>query len=142
MAFLIKEELKTVAPLAIIDKIINSDNDIVSNIIDESISLMKGYMSRHYDVEAIFSKQGNERHKATLKRLKDICIYEIYESHTREQNATAARRYNEALDLLEKLNTGEFSDKTLPPKPPATPENTGLSGEIRFGGNKRYTSVY
>ena len=140
--FLEKEELKTVAVEEIVNKIIGGDNDIVTNIVNESIALMKGYMSRFYDVEKIFSREGDERHLATLKRLKDIVIYEIYERHTRSQNAVAARRYNEAMDWLEKLSTGELGDKTLPPAQTTDPESGGQSGESRFGGNKKYESTY
>jgi hypothetical protein len=138
--FLEKDELKTVAVEEIIHKIIGGDDEIVTNIVAESIALMKGYMSRFYDVEEIFNKQGTERHLATLKRLKDIVIYEIYERHTRNQNAVAARRYNEAMDWLEKLSTGELGDKTLPPIKPVEP--VGQTGESRFGGNQQYTSIY
>ena len=140
--FLTKEELKTVAQIPIIDKIINEDNDIVDNIIAESISLMKGYLSRYYDVETIFSQIGENRHLATLKRLKDIVIYEIYERHTRDQNLVALRRYQEAMDWLEKLNKGEFSDNTLPGIPENKDDITGTTGNTRFGGNTRYSSKY
>ncbi|MCL2290838.1 MAG: DUF1320 domain-containing protein [Bacteroidetes bacterium] len=138
--FLQKEELKTVSTEEIINKIIGGDDDIVTNIINESIALMKGYMSRFYDVEEIFSREGAERHLATLKRLKDIVIYEIYERHTRNQNAVAARRYNEAMNWLEKLSTGELGDKTLPPVKKIEP--ISQSGESRFGGNRKYESIY
>lgn len=146
MAFLDKEELKTVADIEIVNKITNLDDDIVIEIIEESIDKMKGYLSRFYDAELIFSKEGNDRKKSVLKRLKDIVIYEIYERHTREINAVAARRYAEVMDWLEKINTGEQGDSTLPPKPDETDGdgngNNGTSGDTRFGGNKRYDSVY
>jgi hypothetical protein len=139
--FLRKEELKTVSTEEIIHKIIGGDNEIVINIINESIALMKGYMSRFYDVEEIFSQRGNKRHLATLKRLKDIVIYEIYERHTRTQNAVAARRYSEAMMWLEKLSTGELGDKTLPPAIKEA-DITGQTGESRFGSNIKYRSDY
>lgn len=140
--FLEKSELGTVATLSIISKITGDDDAIVNDIIEESISLMKGYLSRYYDAETIFSAEGNNRHKAALKRLKDIVIYEIYERHTREQNAVAARRYNEAMAWLEKLNTGEHSDKTLPQAPVIPDVEPGTSGDTRFGGNPQYSSTY
>jgi len=138
--FLQRHELKTVSTEEIIHKIIGGDVDIVTSIIQESIALMKGYMSRFYDVEEIFSQKGNKRHLATLKRLKDIVIYEIYERHTRNTNAVAARRYNEAMMWLEKLSTGELGDKTLPPVKPVEP--ISQNGESRFGGNQKYQSIY
>lgn len=140
MAFLTKEELKTVAQVSLIDKITNLDDGIITDIINESISLMKGYISRFYDAETIFSKTGSERNLAVLKRLKDIVIYEIYERHTRDQNAVAMRRYSEAMNWLEKINTGEQGDKTLPSKPDDS-DNPG-SMDIRFGGKTKYESSY
>ncbi len=143
MAFLTKEELKTVATIQIIDKLTAEDDTIVDEIIAENISLMKGYLSRYYDVEKLFSQIGSDRHKYTLKVLKDISIYEIYERHTREQNLVAARRYQEAMNWLEKLNTGEFSDHTLPPAPDDNNVGaSGTSGGVRFGGNTKYGSIY
>jgi len=140
--FLSLAELKTVSTMPIIDKLIGFDDDIAEIIIEESISVMQGYMSRFYNVEDIFSKEGDKRHLATLKRLKDIVIYEIYERHTRTQNAVAARRYNEAMLWLEKLSTGELGDKTLPPVKKDDDGTTGQTGESRFGGNTKYTSIY
>jgi hypothetical protein len=141
MVFLSKEELKTVAQIPAIDKIINFDNLIVIDIIDESISLMKSYLGKYYDVELIFSKEGSERNSTILKYLKDIVIYEIYIRHTKEQNEVALIRYNNALNYLENLNTGKFQDSTLPI---LTSEDSidGNSGDIRFGGNFKYTSKY
>jgi len=141
MSFLNKEELKTVSTISVIDKITGPNFDVVDDIVQESINLMKGYLSRYYDAEAIFSARGNDRHRTVLKRLKDIVIYELYERHTREQNAVAARRFNEAMKWLEELNSGELADKTLPPIPP-TDDPAGTSGEMRFGGNKQYPSIY
>jgi len=43
---------------------------------------------------------------------------------------------------LEKLATGEFYDNTLPPVKKDDDGTTGQTGESRFGGNKKYTSIY
>lgn len=144
MAFLEKAELKTVSNIPIIDKIIAMDDEIVSDIIEESIAVMKSDLSRFYDAEAIFKTEGNDRHKNVLKKLKDIVIYEIYERHTRETNGVAERRYKEAMYWLEKLNTGEKGDGTLPTKPdePDENNNTGTTGDTRYGGGKKYGSIY
>ena len=142
MAFLTKEELKTVADINIINKITDLDDEIVNDIIEESIDKMQSYLSRYYDADTIFETTGAGRKKSIVKRLKDIVIYEIYERHTREQNAVAGRRYAEAMDWLEKINTGELGDKTLPAKPDDKDESTGTSGDTRFGGNTKYGSKY
>lgn len=140
MAFITKEELNTVGQIKLIDKIINETDTIAEVIIDESISIMKSYLSRFYDVEAIFSKTGEERNKTILKRLKDIVIYEIYNRNPTNLTESVDKKYNEAMDWLEKLNTGEHGDKTLPSIP--KDEEIGRSGEIRFSSNQKYSSIY
>ncbi|MGE4542239.1 MAG: phage protein Gp36 family protein [Bacteroidales bacterium] len=142
MAFLTKDELKTVSDIEIVDIITNLDDTIVAEIIAESIDKMKGFMSRFYDIESIFDQQGDDRKKSVVKRLKDIVIYEIYERHTRSTNDVAARRYAEAMDWLEKVYTGELGDRTLPPKPPVETDGQGSTGDIRFGGSIKYDSAY
>ncbi len=141
MPFLIKDELKTVATSQTIDNLTANDDTIITDIIDESVSLMKGKLSKYYDVDAIFNATGATRHKTILKYLKDIAIYEIYERHTREQNLVTKRRRDEAMEELEKLNTGENYDRTLPAR--ITQQDTATeSDDIRFGGNQRYNSAY
>jgi len=142
MAFLTKDELKTVSTSELINKITAYDDSIVNAIIDESIGLMCSYLSKYYDTDAIFSATGNARHKTVLKKLKDIVIFEIYERHTREINQAAKRRFDEAMLWLEKLNTGEFADRTLPPIT-ETSEETETPADILFGNrNDRYSSNY
>ena len=142
-AFLAKEELKTVADINLVNKITALDNTIVEEIILESIDTMKGYLSKYYDIETTFTATGDARHKVVVKFLKYITIYEIYERHTREQNAVAARRFAEAMDWLEKLNKGEYFDRTIPviPKDTAVVQD-GTTGENRYGGNTKYDSNY
>jgi len=142
MAFLTKEELNTVGDLNLIDLLTDVNDDIVTDIIDESIDKMKGYLSRFYDIDTIFNATGDARKKSIVKRLKDIVIYEIYERHTRETNAVAGRRYAEAIDWLEKSYTGELGDRTLPPKVVEPKESEGTAGDFRFGGDVQYQSNF
>ncbi len=142
MAFLTKEELKTVTDINLINIITKLDDTIVTDIIEESIDKMKGFLSRFYDIDQIFDAQGEARKKSVIKRLKDIVIYEVYERHTRETNAVAARRYIETMEWLEKSYTGELGDRTLPPRPEEPDDTTGQTGDTRFGGNRRYNSAY
>ena len=142
MAFLTKAELKTVADINLIGILTDLDDTIITDIIDESIDKMKGYLSRYYDIDVIFNAEGTTRKKSIVKRLKDIVIYELYERHTRDTNAVAARRYAETIDWLEKSYTGELGDRTLPPKPSEITDTEGTTGDVRFGGNTRYNSAY
>ena len=142
MAFLTKEELNTVGDLNLIDILTGLNETIITDIIDESIDKMKGYLSRYYDIDVIFNAIGVDRKKSIIKRLKDIVIYEIYERHTRDTNAVAERRYVETMDWLEKSYTGELGDRTLPEKPTVPTDLEGTTGENRYGGRTKYDSAY
>jgi phage gp36-like protein len=141
--FLSQNELKTVADKAIIVLITDMDEEIVDQVIAESIDLMSSYLSRYYDVQNIFNKQGAARNLTVLKYLKDIVIYEVYMRHTRQINEAAQKRYNEAMNFLEKLNTGDFFISTLPSIPgEITSPNNQEEQQTRFGSNSPYQTMY
>jgi phage gp36-like protein len=141
--FLSQNELKTVADKAIIVLITDMDEEIVDQVIAESIDLMSSYLSRYYDVQNIFNKQGVARNLTVLKYLKDIVIYEVYMRHTRQINEAAQKRYNEAMNFLEKLNTGDFFISTLPSIPgEITSPNNQEEQQTRFGSNSPYQTMY
>jgi phage gp36-like protein len=78
-----------------------------------------------------------------LKYLKDIVIYEVYMRHTRQINEAAQKRYNEAMNFLEKLNTGDFFISTLPSIPgEITSPNNQEEQQTRFGSNSPYQTMY
>ena len=99
--FLSKEELKTVATDEIINKIINNDDSIVTDIIAESIDVVSTYLYQYYDTENIFSRVAAARNLTVLKHLKGIVIHEIYTRRTKMLNEVAKLRYDEALLWLE-----------------------------------------
>ncbi|AMA48978.1 phage protein Gp36 family protein [Flavobacterium covae] len=142
--FLAKEELKTVATEEIINKIINNDGTIVTNIIDESIDLMSGYLYQYYNTEAIFSAVDEARNLTVLKHLKGIVIHEIYTRRTKIFNEVAKTRYDEAMLWLEKVSEG----KIKPPLPirindtdgDGTPDTPATF--MKLGGRKNYTNHF
>jgi len=138
--FLEQTELKTVGVPEVIEKVINNDSDIVTQIIAESIDIMKGYLSPHFDVEAIFNATGNDRSLVVLKYLKDIVIYEIYIRKTHDINEVAEKRYNEAMLWLEKVAKGIIQPAGLP-LPESDTDSTG-DGFIKFGSQTKYSSNF
>lgn len=143
MSFLTKAELKTVADVAIVDIITGLDDTIVTQIIAESIDVMSSYLSNYYDAEAIFATTGTARSLMVMKHLKDIVIYEVYIRHTRDMNEVAKMRYEEAMNWLEKMNTGEFKDSRLPTVPGTIESvNDQASMEMRFNSKTKYESSF
>lgn len=106
MAFLDKEELKTVATTEVVNLITRGDDTIVTEIIGESIDIIKTYLFKHFDTDAIFMAVDEERSKVILKYLKDIAIHEIYIRRTKQMNEVAKLRYDEAMLWLEKVAKG------------------------------------
>lgn len=113
--FLEKTELQTVGVEEIINKIINSDDNIVNEIIEEDIDLASGYLFQYYDVESIFSATGDDRNKTLLRHLKGLVIFDIYTRRNKAINEVTKLRYDEAMLWLEKVSTGKLKPD-LPPK--------------------------
>lgn len=135
MSFLTKEELKTVATAEIVNIIVNSDDTIITEIIDESIDLMRSYLHQNFDTEVIFAAVDVERPKIIVKYLKDIVIYEIYCRRTQRINELAKERYDEAMLWLEKVAKGLIN----PGLPTRIDPETGTDETfLKTGGRKTY----
>ena len=107
--YLTKGELKTVAPITVIDAITDTDEGVVNEIVEENIEIIKSFLST-YDVQTIFSQRGDARHKIVLKYLKDMVVHDIYTIHTRSQvNESLRDRYQDAMTWLEKISRGQLS---------------------------------
>lgn len=137
-----KEELITVLPISLANAITDHEDHIIDQIIRESIALMTSYLSKIYDTNAIFSASGDQRNLTVLKYLKDIVVFELYRSHTRDTNEAASERYEAALQWLRDLNTGALEDGSLPLKPTPPEQDPATSGNVRFGGPSHYQSQY
>lgn len=108
MAFLTKEELKTVKTIQIIDLITNNDDDTVDTIIKENISVMKTYLGAYYDMEEVFSKTADQRDLTIVKYLKALVAHDIPKRRSKPISKDADSDYNEAMNWLEKIASGEM----------------------------------
>lgn len=138
MPFLIKDELKTVSTIEIINIITNSDDEIVDEIIAECIDVMTTYLGSYYDMDLSFSKEGDERNKTLLKYLKALVIYEIPKRRGKQVPRDQAEDYNEAMRWLEKVAAGEWK-ANLPPKKEETEDGSLQDvGFFKLKSNKTY----
>lgn len=140
--FLEKAELKTVGLDEIINRIINSDDSIVEEIIAESIDVMKGYLFQYFDTETIFNATDNDRNLTVVKHLKGIVLFEIYCRRTKQLNEVAKLRYDEAMLWLEKVSTGKIKPdlpiKNIDTDGDGTPDSP--STFMKLGSRKNYTN--
>ena len=138
--FLEKSELKTVGLEEIINRIINSDDSIVEEIIAESIDVMSGYLFQYFDTTAIFEASGENRNLTIVKHLKGIVLFEIYTRRTKQLNEVAKMRYDEAMLWLEKVSKGTIQPN-LPPKLTDTNGDGTPDSEVpvmKLGSRKNY----
>lgn len=144
MAFLTLAELKTKSTIDIINLITNSDETTVNDIISENIDLIKSYLFKYYNVDAIFNAVDEARSKVVIKHLKSLVMPDIYEIRGKELSATAEKKYDEAMRWLELMSKGTI-EADLPPKAIDTDgDGTTDSNQpfMRLGSNKSYKNHY
>ncbi len=136
--FLTKEELKTAGVPEVIAKVTNGDDSIITEVIEETIDEMKGYIAVNYNAEAVFNAIDNDRNKTVLKYLKKIVVYELYKRKSNLLDDDTISSWEDAMNWLEKIAKG-LIDASLPSK--NTDGEVG-DGFIKFGGSKKYDSRF
>jgi Protein of unknown function (DUF1320) len=122
MAFLVKDELRTVATMEMVNLITSNNDSIVDDVISESIDVMSGYLYQYYDVANIFNKLGAERNLTILKHLKAIVIFEVSLRRRCPISKYIEDAKNEALNWLEKVSEGKI-------KPPLPAKQVDTDGD-------------
>ncbi len=141
--FLEYNQLKSIAPLDIVNLIMDNSQDDVNIIIEESIDVIKTYISNSYDGDWLFSLRGDQRNKALVKTLKNITIYEIYCRRSRVVNEVVERRYNDSMRFLEHISQGKITpaDWDRPPED-VEEENDEDSPYLFTTGKDRYQTSF
>lgn len=149
MAFLTKDELKTVAYSYQIAEITEADDDIILQAIATATVEVQGYLRRNnkkewgdgrivYDVDAVFAATGANRDALILQYTKIIalwhllilCNVDIIYEHVKE-------RYDRAIDFLKKVNKGEIT-LNLPALPEPAPDDNGKGLPFRFDSRVKF----
>ncbi|MFR9546893.1 MAG: phage protein Gp36 family protein [Rikenellaceae bacterium] len=85
----------------ILDSLTRKDEAIIEICEDRAIAEMQCYLSRKYDVDALFSAQGDKRNQLVLMMAIDIAVYHIFSIHNPMKIATVRKdRYNRAKEWL------------------------------------------
>ena len=139
MSFLTAEELKTIAPSEFVAIVAGIEPNLIDEIINEMISLMKTNLGTYYDAEEIFNKTGDDRNLTVLLYLKDLVWYKL-KKRRKPGAALNDEDYNEAMKWLEDVSTGKRT-ADLPPKKIDTDGDGIADKEVPFmklGGRKNY----
>lgn len=106
----------------ILDSLLRGDaegnSDIIVNCEMQAIAEMKSYLNKTYDVEKIFTAQGDERHPLVLMMAKDIATYHIFCIHNPYKMSQVRKdRYERAIDWLKGVAKGEITIDGAPRLP-------------------------
>lgn len=120
------DDLKTHLYQYQVEQISESNSDIVLRAIATAEEEVKSYFYTNakreyldgrlrYDVEAIFSKQGAERHPLILNAVITVAVWHfITLAHPDMIHEQVKERYDRIIDYLKKINKGEVSLGNLP----------------------------
>ena len=113
--FITTEDYNASIHQEILDAVIRSDATIVEVVEDRAIAEMRGYMSRRYDCDKIFSTEGGQRHQLVLMMAIDIAIYHLFCIHNpRMMSEIRVERYERAIKWLEGVRDGNITVDGLP----------------------------
>lgn len=113
--FITTEDYNASIHQEILDAVIRSDSAIIEVVEDRAIAEMRGYMSRRYDCDKVFSAEGKERNELVLMMAIDIAIYHLFCIHNpRTMSEIRVERYERAIKWLEGIRKGDITVDGLP----------------------------
>ena len=99
----------------ILDALVRDDEALVEICEDRAIAEMQCYLSRKYDVEAIFCAQGAERNQLVLMMALDIAVYHIFSIHNPMKIAAIRKdRYERAKEWLKAVADEQITISDAP----------------------------
>lgn len=138
--FITTEDYNASIHQEILDAVIRSDATIVEVVEDRAIAEMRGYMSRRYDCDKIFSTEGEQRHQLVLMMAIDIAIYHLFCIHNpRMMSEIRVERYERAIKWLEGVRDGNITVDGLP-EVASEVKNTASQFQIR-SNKKRNNNI-
>lgn len=88
----------------ILGSLTRDDESIVEICEDRAIAEMRGYLSARYDVDAIFSAEGDARNQLVLMIAIDIAVYHIFSIHNPQKMSQIRKdRYERAVEWLKQV---------------------------------------
>ena len=104
-----------------------------------AVSQIKNYLSGRYDVEQIFSKEGEERNSHIVMLTIDCALYHLYTATIpRKIPEIRSQRYQDAIDWLKLVAEGKANADLPKPKSDKGEEYLGLkvSSKYELNNNK------
>ena len=115
MAYITDADFYTVITPDVLTEIVAASSITKEAAIEMAKSQAADYLHTKYDTEALFAKEGAERHKTLLMYVIDMCLYHLHAGLSgRNIPELRQKRYDDAIKWLEKVNTGKIAPKDFP----------------------------
>jgi phage gp36-like protein len=122
-----------------LDVISQADEKVRSEAEKEAVEEMSSYLRPNFDVEAIFSAEGDDRNRQLVMYACDIALYHMAASLPARMGIEIRKeRYERAIKWLEGVQAG----KILPDLPHHVDEDDQSSGQIRYGSQTMVDNSY
>lgn len=119
----------------IIDALVRDDETLVEICEDRAIAEMRGYLSKRYDSNAIFSAVGEERNQLVLMMVIDIAVYHIFCIHNPQKLSQVRKdRYERAVEWMKAVANEEISIDSAPLLPE---EDRAKKSALMFKSNPK-----
>lgn len=124
----------------ILDALTREDEAIVEICEDRAVATMRGYLSRRYDVDAIFAATGDERNQLVLMMALDITVYHVFCIHNPQKLSQVRKdRYDRAMEWLKQVADEDISIDGAPLLPE---EERANKATFLFRSNPKRTNHY
>lgn len=119
----------------ILDALVRDDETLVEICEDRAIAEMRGYLSKRYDCNAIFSASGEERNQLILMMVIDIAVYHIFCIHNPQKLSQVRKdRYERAVEWMKAVANEEVSIDGAPLLPE---EDRARKAALMFKSNPK-----
>ncbi len=119
--FITQEDYDASIHREILDALTRSDNAIVEICEDRAIAEMRGYLNARYDVDAIFSAEGEARNQLVLMLAIDIAVYHLFSIHNPQKMSQIRKdRYERAVEWLKQVAAYKITVDEAPFLPDGT----------------------
>lgn len=145
--FITKEELQTaIYEYQLTDITGGAMDDLaVRHAVAAAVSEASGYLNAKYDIKAIFSAEGDDRHPLLVEHIKSIAVwYLIKRANTDLIFDRAKEYYKAAVEWLKLVAGVGTDDETIAPDLPLRRDETGDGGKVmtrfRFGSHPKFNN--
>lgn len=119
----------------ILNALVRDDETLVEICEDRAIAEMRGYLSKRYDCNAIFSASGEGRNQLILMMVIDIAVYHIFCIHNPQKLSQVRKdRYERAVEWMKAVANEEVS---IDGAPLLSEEDRARKSALMFKSNRK-----